>query len=137
MAALIRKYCFRQALRTARGEEGSVKNDWAGHPGAAHHPRHSHGGSDGFTSWSFATDRLFNPKRLQHFLNRELPVQVFRAKGIIRLENSAVAYIFHLCGQRLTLEPEPGAVPGPSRLVFIGMALDKAELSDRLFACLS
>jgi len=119
------------------GEDGTAGNDGVGDAGAAHHPRHRHGGSDGFTSWSFATDRLFNPKRLQHFLNRELPAQVFRAKGIIRLENSAAAYIFHLCGQRLTLEPEPGAVPGPSRLVFIGMGLDKAELSDRLSACLS
>lgn len=119
------------------GEEGSAKTDGAGDPGVARLPHHSHGRGDGFTSWSFATDRLFNPKRLQHFLNRELPPQVFRAKGIIRLENSAAAYIFHLCGQRLSLEPEPGAAPGPSRLVFIGMALDKLELSNKLSACLS
>jgi G3E family GTPase len=100
-------------------------------------PRHNHAASHGFTSWSFETDRLFDPTRLHRFLTRELPEQIFRAKGIIRLERSAARYIFHLCGERFTLEPESGDVPGPSRLVFIGITFDEVQLSRRLTACLS
>ena len=118
-------------------EEGSLDHDVAGHRAAGKISRHDHVVSDRFISWSFETDRMFNPTRRHRFLNREIPAEVFRAKGIIRLENSAASYIFHLCGQRVTFEPDLREVPRTSRLVFIGIGLDQVELRDRLSACLS
>lgn len=46
-----------------------------------HHLDHLH--EDGFTSLSFETEQPLNIRKLQYFLDNQLPESVFRAKGIL------------------------------------------------------
>ena len=103
----------------------------------AHHDRaHDHLIDDGFGSLSFSVDRPFAADKFQPFLER-LPTDVFRAKGVIWIAESDERYIFHLVGQRFTLDPGPRAGPKESKLVLIGRNLDHQSLRAQLEACLS
>lgn len=56
-----------------------------------------------------------------------LPGEVYRSKGIVRIDGEPGRLVFHTVGGRVDLwhEPEEG---GPGRLVFIGKGLDRAAL---------
>ncbi len=60
---------------------------------------HTHLADDGFDTLSFEADRPFAAEKFQYFLER-LPKNVFRAKGLIRVDEGEKPYIFHLVGQR-------------------------------------
>jgi len=62
---------------------------------------------------------------------------VFRAKGVSWIAESETRHVFHLVGQRFTLDESQWVGPMRSRLVLIGGNLDQQRLRDQLEACLS
>lgn len=91
--------------------------------------------ADGFSSLAFESDQPFALSRFQAFLEG-LPDEVYRAKGILWIEESNARHVFHLTGRRFSLEDAPPQVPDQNRLVLIGRHLDAASLRRQLEACL-
>ncbi|MEL6930077.1 MAG: GTP-binding protein [Cyanobacteria bacterium J06600_6] len=103
-----------------------------------HHDHHSHHlEADGFVSLSFESDRPFDVYKFNKFLSDELPLEVFRAKGIIWFAGSQLRHIFQLCGQRSDIKSEPWSTPPANQLVFIGRHLDTDKLRQQLNDCLA
>ncbi|AKU92381.1 CobW family GTP-binding protein [Vulgatibacter incomptus] len=71
--------------------------------------------------------------RLEDWLE-ELPERVFRAKGIVEIEDGWVA--FHVVGKRLQLELRaPAPAHGESRMALFGRDLDRPLLEEELARC--
>ncbi len=103
-----------------------------------HHDHHSHHlENDGFTSISFESDKPFSIRKFQHFLDNQLPSNVFRAKGILWFNESEKRHIFHLSGKRFSLEDEEWKGTPKNQLVFIGQNLDTDKLYQQVDNCLS
>ncbi|MBE9009520.1 GTP-binding protein [Pseudanabaenaceae cyanobacterium LEGE 13415] len=102
-----------------------------------HHHHHSnHLENDGFTSISFESDKPFSIRKFQHFLDNQLPTNVFRAKGILWFDESPKRHIFHLSGKRFSLDDDEWKGTKKNQLVLIGQGLDHAELRSQIEACL-
>jgi G3E family GTPase len=104
------------------------------------HPDHSHSDHlemDGFTSLSFASDRPFSVKKFQHFLDEQMPPNVFRAKGILWFEESPKRHVFHLSGKRFSLDDEDWKGEPKNQLVLIGQDLDHDKLRSQIESCLT
>ncbi len=101
-----------------------------------HHHHSHHLENDGFISVSFTADRPFHLDRFQHFLDKQLPIDVFRAKGILWFENLQPRYIFQLSGKRYELKVDENKPPQSVQLVLIGRNLDGAKIREQLTACL-
>jgi G3E family GTPase len=94
---------------------------------AAPHGRHS-----GYRALSLVSDATHDATRFEDWLEA-LPPQVFRAKGIVKVERGWLS--FNTVGGRLDVDPTVSAPPhGESRLVFLGPELDEAELTAALQA---
>ncbi len=111
-------------------------------PEAEHHEHHHHHHShhleaDGFISLSFKSDKPFDVYKFNKFLNGGLPLEVFRAKGIVWFAGSELRHIFQLCGQRNDIKSEPWSTPPANQLVFIGRHLDTDKLRQQLNDCLA
>ncbi|MEN9566602.1 MAG: hypothetical protein RLZZ69_1798 [Cyanobacteriota bacterium] len=102
-----------------------------------HHNHSDHLVNDGFVSMSFQTDKPFDVYKFQKFLNDLLPIEVFRAKGIIWFAGSKLRHIFQLCGQRNDIKSEPWSTSPVNQLVFIGRHLDTDTLRQQLNDCLA
>ncbi|NCJ06839.1 GTP-binding protein [Synechococcales cyanobacterium C] len=102
-----------------------------------HHHHSHHLENDGFTSLSFQSDRPFSVRKFQHFLDEQLPANVFRAKGILWFDESPKRHVFHLSGKRFSLEDEDWKGIPKNQLVMIGQDLDLEGLRSQLNACLS
>jgi len=100
------------------------------------HDHHAHLDNDRFVSLSFASDRPFSVSRFQVFLDLGRPPGLFRGKGFLWLAETDRRYIFHLVGERFTLEEDERDVAGANRLVLIGRDLDVETLRARLSDCL-
>jgi G3E family GTPase len=106
------------------------------------HTRHDHKHGqghlhdDGFVSLSFESDRPFSVSRLQAFLDTGRPPGLFRGKGFLWLAETGKRYVFHLVGERFTLEEDDRGVAGANRLALIGRDLDLETLRARLLDCL-
>jgi len=98
---------------------------------------HAHLHDDGFVSLSFESDRPFSVSRFQAFLDSGRPPGLFRGKGFLWLAETGKRYVFHLVGERFTLEEKERGVGGANRLVLIGRNLDLEDLRARLSQCLS
>lgn len=98
------------------------------------HEHASHLQLDGFEAISFQIDRPFAVRRFQQFLE-QLPPDVFRGKGVLWLDTSDKRYIFHLVGQRFTLDESSSFAPLQTKLVLIGRNLDHGQLRYQLEAC--
>lgn len=92
--------------------------------------------NDGFDTLSFQTDRPFAADRFQRFLE-QLPDNVFRAKGLICVDESERRYIFHLVGQRFTLDEDHRLGTIANKLVLIGRNLEHQQLREQLDGALS
>jgi G3E family GTPase len=104
----------------------SVRADAA--KGAAPHARHS---SFGAVSLAWGAEAAFDAGRLEDLVE-QLPDDVFRAKGIVRLANGKWA-AFHEVGGRLDFDPDVTApAHGESRVVLLGPGLAREPLA-RLF----
>ena len=100
------------------------------------HDHHSHHlENDGFTSLSFASDRPLSIRKFQNFLDNQLPVSVFRAKGILWFDESPHRHIFHLSGKRFTIEDDQWRGEPKNQLVLIGQDLDHDKLRQQLSDC--
>jgi G3E family GTPase len=95
---------------------------------------HAHLADDAFEAVAFDIERPFAADKLQRFLEG-LPTDVFRAKGVLWIEGSDKRYLFHLVGQRFTLDETTAERPAGNRLVLIGRNLDPLQLRDQLEAC--
>ena len=103
-----------------------------------HHHHHSHHlEADGFMSLSFESDKPFDVYKFNKFLYEGLPLEVFRAKGIVWFAGSQLRHIFQLCGQRNDIKSEPWSNPPSNQLVFIGRHLDTDKLRQQLNDCLA
>jgi len=60
-----------------------------------------------------------------------LPSEVYRAKGIVKLDGEPGRLIFHVVGGRVEFWQESG-LSGPSRLVFIGKGLEVDRLREEV-----
>ncbi|NJK54085.1 MAG: GTP-binding protein [Leptolyngbyaceae cyanobacterium CRU_2_3] len=103
-----------------------------------HHHHHSaHLDNDGFVSISFESDRPFDVKKFETFLQNDLPQEVFRAKGILWFAESNLRNIFQLSGPRYDLQAEEWRTPPKNQLVFIGRNLNADQLRQQLADCLA
>ncbi|GAB4541274.1 MAG: GTP-binding protein [Pleurocapsa sp.] len=102
-----------------------------------HHHHHSdHLENDGFTSISIQSDKPFNIRKFQYFLDNQLPANVFRAKGILWFDESPKRHIFHLSGKRFTIEDEEWQGEQKNQLVLIGQNLDHDTLRQQIENCI-
>ncbi|HEY9708836.1 MAG TPA: GTP-binding protein [Oculatellaceae cyanobacterium] len=101
------------------------------------HDHHSHHlENDGFTSLSFQSDKPFAIRKFQHFLDNQLPENVFRAKGILWFDESPNRHIFHLSGKRFSIEDDEwNGKPKKNQLVLIGQNLDHDKLRSQIEQC--
>jgi G3E family GTPase len=121
-------------LRTEQKTEEPHHHD---HHHGHDHSHHSHHlENDGFVSISFQSDRSLQLEKFQHFLDQQLPVDVFRAKGILNFAGIPNRYIFQLSGKRYELKTEEGN-PTPTQLVLIGRNLNQEQLLSQLTDCLA
>jgi G3E family GTPase len=100
-----------------------------------HHHHSHHLENDGFTSVSFQSDRPLAIRKFQHFLDHQLPLNVFRAKGILWFEESPKRHIFHLSGKRFSLDDDQWQGEPKNQLVLIGQNLDHDKLRSQLEKC--
>ena len=102
-----------------------------------HHHHSNHLENDGFTSVSFESDRPFNIRKFQHFLDNQIPTNVFRAKGILWFDESPKRHIFHLSGKRFSLDDDQWVGTPKNQLVLIGQGLDHDALRSQVENCLT
>jgi G3E family GTPase len=102
-----------------------------------HHHHHSdHLDNDGFVSIAFESDRPFDVKKFEKFLQDQLPSDVFRAKGILWFAESNQRNIFQLSGPRFDIQAEDWRTAPKNQLVLIGRNLNADDLRQNLNQCL-
>ena len=102
-----------------------------------HHHHSDHLENDGFTSLSIQSDKPFNIRKFQSFLDNQLPENVFRAKGILWFNESPKRHIFHLSGKRFSIDDSEWQSEPKNQLVLIGQNLDHEKLREQIESCLS
>ncbi|EKQ69977.1 putative GTPase, G3E family [Leptolyngbyaceae cyanobacterium JSC-12] len=107
------------------------------HPHEHHHHHSDHLDNDGFVSIAFESDRPFDVKKFELFLQNQLSKEVFRAKGILWFAESDLRNIFQLSGPRFDLQGEEWRTPPKTQMVLIGRNLNADELKQQLAACLA
>ncbi|MFN7860076.1 MAG: CobW family GTP-binding protein [Pseudanabaena sp.] len=102
-----------------------------------HHHHHSdHLANDGFISISFQSDRRFDLDKFTYFLDKVMPNDVFRAKGVLSFASQDMRFIFQLSGKRYELSYDHRQKPTGNQLVLIGRNLDGQLLHKQLQECL-
>ena len=86
---------------------------------------------------SFQSDRPFLIKRFQNFLDKQMPNNVFRVKGILWLDESPKAHIFTLSGKRFLIDDLEWQGQPKNQLIFVGKDLDGEDLKFLLQNCLA
>jgi G3E family GTPase len=114
--------------------EHDHSNDAHGHD---HHDHSHHLDNDGFTSMSFVSDRPFLLRKFQHFLDNQLTVNIFRAKGFLWFDESDKCHVFHLCGKRFSIDDEQWKGEPQTKFVIIGQDLDNDKIRKQLENCLT
>jgi G3E family GTPase len=107
------------------------------HHGHDHHDHSHHLDNDGFTSLSFVSDRPFLLRKFQHFLDNQLTVNIFRAKGFLWFDESDKCHVFHLCGKRFSIDDEQWKGEPQTKFVIIGQDLDNDKILKQLEKCLT
>jgi G3E family GTPase len=113
------------------------RHDHTHHPHEHHHHHSDHLDNDGFVSISFESDRPFDIKKFETFLQNQLPQEVFRAKGILWFTESDLRNVFQLSGPRFDLQGEEWRTSPKNQLVFIGRNLNADTLRQHLADCLA
>lgn len=112
-------------------------DDHTHHPHEHHHHHSDHLDNDGFVSIAFESDRPFDVKKFETFLQNQLPQEVFRAKGILWFKESDLRNVFQLSGPRFDLQGEEWRSAPKNQLVFIGRNLNADTLRQHLADCLA
>jgi G3E family GTPase len=115
-------------------DHGKCEHDHHGHD---HHDHSHHLDNDGFTSLSFVSDRPFLLRKFQHFLDNQLTVNIFRAKGFLWFDESDKCHVFHLCGKRFSIDDEQWKGKPQTKFVIIGQDLDRDKIIKQLENCLT
>jgi G3E family GTPase len=102
-----------------------------------HHDHSHHLDNDGFTSLSFVSDRPFLLRKFQHFLDNQLTVNIFRAKGFLWFDESDKCHVFHLCGKRFSIDDDQWKGKPQTKFVIIGQDLDRDKILKQLENCLT
>jgi G3E family GTPase len=102
-----------------------------------HHDHSHHLENDGFTSLSFVSDRPFLLRKFQHFLDNQLTVNIFRAKGFLWFDESDKCHVFHLCGKRFSIDDDQWKGKPQTKFVIIGQDLDRDKIIKQLENCLT
>jgi G3E family GTPase len=76
-------------------------------------------------------------RKFQHFLDEQMPTNVFRAKGILWFDESPKRHVFHLSGKRFSLDDEEWKGAPKNQLVLIGQNLDHDKLRSQIEHCLT
>ncbi|GFE68504.1 GTP-binding protein [Chroococcus sp. FPU101] len=101
-----------------------------------HHHHSDHLENDGFVAVSFQSNQPFDVYKFEKFIINEIPIEVFRGKGIIRFAGSKLRHIFQLSGTRYDLKSEAWKDAPNSQLVFIGRHLESEKIIQLLQECL-
>ncbi|NJO76986.1 MAG: GTP-binding protein, partial [Leptolyngbyaceae cyanobacterium RM1_406_9] len=112
-------------------------HDHTHHPHEHYHHHSAHLDNDGFVSVAFESDRPFDVKKFETFLQEQLPKEVFRAKGILWFKESDLRNVFQLSGPRFDLQGEEWRSAPKNQLVFIGRNLNADTLQQHLADCLA
>ncbi|MGQ9864925.1 MAG: GTP-binding protein, partial [Pseudanabaenaceae cyanobacterium] len=105
------------------------------HCGHEHHHHSDHLQNDGFVAISYRSERPFDLDKFQHFLDRQLPTDVFRAKGILVFAGVPNRYVFQLSGKRYELKIDDRPLPPENQLVIIGRNLDREDILQMVADC--
>lgn len=76
-------------------------------------------------------------RRRPGFIQAWAPAFVFRAEGVLWIAESETRHVFHLVGQRFTLDESRWLGPMRNQLVLIGRNLDREQLRRQLEECLT
>jgi cobalamin biosynthesis protein CobW len=101
----------------------------------AHH-EHLH---ESYSTISFRSAKPLDPIAFQEFVNQQIPVSVYRAKGLVDLGNKGHRrkYLFQLVGKRAELTwTDWGEEKPRTELVFIGKDFDQEDLRSKIEACI-
>jgi len=101
------------------------------------HDHSHHLDNDGFTSLSFVSDQPFLLRKFQHFLDNQLTVNIFRAKGFLWFDESDKCHVFHLCGKRFSIDDDQWKGEPQTKFVIIGQDLDREKIIKQLENCLT
>ena len=101
-----------------------------------HHSNEENNKIEDFLSVAFQTKEPFSLRKFQYFLDNQLKINVFRAKGILWFSESERRHVFHLAGKRISIEDSEWGEERINQLVFIGKELNKEEIIDQLNACI-
>jgi G3E family GTPase len=102
------------------------------------HRNYEHNQSpEDFNFVSFVSDQPFNLDKFEPFLTEKMPINVFRAKGILWFQQSDLKHIFQLSGLRYDLQAVEWDTFSNNQLVFIGRNLNKEEITQQLNDCLA
>jgi G3E family GTPase len=90
-----------------------------------------------YTTSSFTANQPLEPAAFQRFVNQQIPVEVYRAKGVVDLGTKGAnrRYVFQLVGKRAELTwTEWGSERPRTELVFIGRDFDSTRIQEQLQA---
>lgn len=95
--------------------------------------------SSPFKTWTFSSERVFDKNALSKIVE-ELPPDIFRAKGFVRIaQDPHQKHLLQVVGRRWSISHEGcwNSDAEPSKIVFIGLPDEKAvaKLNDRLRGC--
>ncbi|WP_208677926.1 CobW family GTP-binding protein [Synechococcus elongatus] len=93
--------------------------------------------ADNFMVFPFQSQRPFNLKKFEYFLNFDLPESICRAKGLLYFQDQPETYIFQLSGQRFSVDRFPSKRLLGNQLVLIGRQFNSLELIQKLNNCLA
>jgi len=93
--------------------------------------------TEDFNFVSFVSDKPFNLDKFEPFLTEKMPINVFRAKGILWFQQSDLKHIFQLSGLRYDLQAVEWDTSPQNQLVLIGRNLNKEEILTQLNECLA
>ncbi|MFO0862641.1 MAG: GTP-binding protein [Candidatus Saccharibacteria bacterium] len=111
-----------------------LEKDKADHDHRHHSHLHEH-----YSTFSWTSQKPLDPMKLQEFINRKIPANVYRAKGFIDFgtKGHMRKYIFQLVGARPEIVWENWKNVRPeTKLVFIGRDIDEAKISSELKKCI-
>lgn len=110
------------------------------HPSEKHGDKHDHGDHlhSHYTTFSWSSPKPLHPMKFQEFINRKLPTNIYRAKGILDfgLKGHSRKYIFQLVGVRPEIVWENWDVKPLTEIVFIGQDIDQNKLQGDIEACI-
>ena len=93
--------------------------------------------TEDFNFVSFVSDKPFNLDKFEPFITEKMPINVFRAKGILWFQQSDLKHIFQLSGLRYDLQAVEWDTSPKNQLVLIGRNLNKEEILTQLNECLA